>query len=708
MIRQFTYTASPWGASGPGWMVFQQSKGVSNDEVKSLYPSFQYDGVCAENGAGHFTQFVYQPGLDGNGAVLSQTIFTGMRWWGEPRPGDFFAHVMLADDVALAATDFNPFCLYRSPDLQTAFPEALKDKALKIYRHETPYEKPPELPTLTSFAEVGGNDSLRFDAVLKRVSDAAIQKLGMIVSGILHRPEGAPLAFDCTCAGSLDVWTLAFHLCPVELRRHLWLAVGFSESAFKRLPNYSKFVVYGTKRKNAGCDPTTGLYDWGKLPNGKLAFRTLDDVARFKEMLDGCGERIDGSGFDRLVDCWRVLACDEQSVSLIREASAFIKEHEKVAFIVRTTLMDQTYVADVGKQLRREQLRCVARYELGLIEDIQESSLEKLAHDGKTLEAVLDCLGGSAKSQFLGDLYRYAQGHGTLTELAKAYLAVFTQGKCIGNISDTFLQRVWLFARIRKDSSSESLEEHDLTELRKLNDETRGLLAGLADSLARMEYKVGLSKVKNIDSLEGFLSRFTWSAEIEKCERDVVERLKPGFLSMTAADICKMVRLLEDAGMSGAQAIESILQTRQAAEVKRIEDRNAMRLSIQENEWGQKIRSVRIVGWLIGALTMVVLWAGWQGAKHWLKNDDATPPCRGWVWEWGVEQRDSIPTNETQQKTGAVSKVISRVVPCEGMPIGGNETNYVSKTRGDREKVSGNRLENANGEISCHGKKEEK
>lgn len=708
MIRQFTYTASPWGASGPGWMVFQQSKGVSNDEVKSLYPSFQYDGICAENGAVHFIQFVYQQGLNGKGAVLSQTTFTDTRWWGEPRPGDFFAHVLLADEVALAVPDFNPFCLYRSPDLQEAFPDALKDKALKIYRHEIPNEKPPELSALTNFAEIRVNDSLRFDAVLKRVPDAAIQKLGTIVSGLMHRPDGIPLVFDCMCAGALDVWTLAFHLCPVEVRRHLWLAFGFSESALKRLPNFSKFAVYGTKRKNGACDSATGLYEWEKLPQGKLSFQSADDIARFKEMLDACGNHLDVGGFDRLVDCWRIMTGDEQAVSLIKEAAVFIKGHEKLMSVIRAALMDQKYETDDGRQLRREQLRCVARYELGLIEDVPESCMEELARGGKSLESILGCLSESAMSQFLGDLYRYAQGQGTLAELAKVYLAVSAQGKCRVSVSDAFVQRVQLFDRIRKNSNVHNFTERDLSDLRKLRDETGGGLVGLTDALARMEYESGLSNVNDIDSLEGFLARFSRSTAVEKRERDVLERLKPVFPGMTAADICKMVRLLANAGMSESHVLDVILQAKLSAEKKRMVDEVAMRSSAREDEWKRSVRSVRMGGWLFGALAVVVLWTGWHGARWLLMSDGRETPCEEQKQNLGSEPVNAIQTNATLLKLCAEIKEVANAVPCESAISVDGKTNRVVMTGRERKVSQSNGLEKVDGKIRHKVKKEMK
>ena len=156
MIQQFTYTASPWGKSGAGWQVFQQSRNVAADVAKKLHEVYRYEGVKkSANGDAHPIQFAYLPSHTGDGAVLAQSAFTGMRWWGEPRPGDFFAHVLLLDKDAVEKSckvGFNPVRLFMSPKLQSDFPSdnGLKEKALRIFHKETAWEAPPELPELTA------------------------------------------------------------------------------------------------------------------------------------------------------------------------------------------------------------------------------------------------------------------------------------------------------------------------------------------------------------------------------------------------------------------------------------------------------------------------------------------------------------------------------------------------------------------------------
>ncbi|MBQ7176284.1 MAG: hypothetical protein IJS08_02625, partial [Victivallales bacterium] len=225
MMHQFTYTASPWGKTGIGWMVFQQSPGVTSDVTKKLYEIYRYEETRGATGKAAFpVQFAYLPMEKGGGAVLAQTTFIGKRWWGEPRPGDFYAHVFLLDENAVlesAKAGINPVRLFLSPDIQSAFPEGLKKKALDIYNKVIGWEAPPELGDLRKLGDIKDNPQLAFGAALEAIPERAVPQLGPLVCAIMMRTTGKlehPIVFDSGNEYSPLVMSLALDLIPPTWR----------------------------------------------------------------------------------------------------------------------------------------------------------------------------------------------------------------------------------------------------------------------------------------------------------------------------------------------------------------------------------------------------------------------------------------------------------------------------------------------------------
>ena len=50
-IEQFVYTASPWGKSDPGWMVFQKSSGIDDSTIGAISPYYRYERPDGWDGA---------------------------------------------------------------------------------------------------------------------------------------------------------------------------------------------------------------------------------------------------------------------------------------------------------------------------------------------------------------------------------------------------------------------------------------------------------------------------------------------------------------------------------------------------------------------------------------------------------------------------------------------------------------------------------
>ena len=327
MIRQFTYTASPWGKTGAGWMVFQQSRDVPPDAHKALYPIYNYAGESAADGTDHPVQFAYLPSETGNGAVLAQTTFTGTRWF-DPRPGDFFAHVLLLDKDAVgksAAAGFNPIRMFKSCGLQNAFPEALKEKALKIYRNDIAWEPPPELPELQSLSDLPENPQLAFDAALDAIPEHAARQLGALVRAIVRRTTGnsdKPIVFDSGNKFSPLIMVLALDLIPPAWRAQTWFAVHFTESALRRLPGFSSLTFYGTDG-TASSDLDSGIASGVDFAEDPFNYIDRNDVRAFKKQLDLIGADVSLDDYKGLIGCRRITSGKATDLASLRSAMSF-------------------------------------------------------------------------------------------------------------------------------------------------------------------------------------------------------------------------------------------------------------------------------------------------------------------------------------------------------------------------------------------------
>lgn len=378
MIQQFTYTASPWGKSGAGWQIFQQSRNVAADVAKKLHEVYRYEELKKPTGGeAHPIQFVYFPGHSGDGAVLAQSAFTGMRWWGEPRPGDFFAHVLLLDKNAVEKSckvGFNPVRLFMSPKLQSDFPtdNGLKEKALRIFRKETAWEAPPELPELESLSDLPENPQLIFDAALDSIPEHAARQLGAIVRAIVRRTTGhadKPIVFDSGNKFSPFVMALALDLIPPRMRPQTWFAVHFTESALRRLPDFNSLTFYGTDG-TASSEPDSGIASGVDFAEDPFNFIDRNDVRAFKKQLDLLGADSPDSDYYSLINCRRISSGQSTDLVSLRSAMSFAdKFHglkDEIGAGLERSLVTHTHTAAINIPADFHILSAVAWFECGL------------------------------------------------------------------------------------------------------------------------------------------------------------------------------------------------------------------------------------------------------------------------------------------------------------------------------------------------------
>ena len=652
MIDQFTYTATPWGAGGVGWMVFQKTQSVNDNCAKALYQSFKYEVEIdtANEGGTHPVQFVYHAGLNGIGVVMSQTAFVGKRWWGEERPGDFFAHVLLADEKALCSRDFNPICYYQSVDLQTAVPDTLQKKALQIYAHEIPYTSPPPLDQYDAFGDgqikPRCNANFSFEAVLERTGKPTILKIGAIVERLIAHKTGTPaLVFDSSKSVSLDVMALALHLCPVKHRRHLWFATSFGESALKQLPDFRQFAFYGTLRKNTMSDNDTGLFE---QPNAQaLKFQTEDDIRAFKKFLDGCGEGLDASDFDKLVDCWRMLACGPESVDLLRGAGDFIKKYKQIIPYIEEALSRCSgYMTGENKSLLFK-LQCIARYDLKIIASDLYLCFDSMISADATglLIDALKCLSIDAREWLLRDLYEYAKQKKLLVKLANVYLSLQVKPECRsleGINSNPFYERVELFKTLK--NGEREFGQNDIEKVKELYDEVGDSLDGMSKVITEMEYGEELGKLKSsddighikiINNLTTFLSKFNPSRGVsaDQIERDVLGRIQSLFKSMPSKKIHQIICLFDKYGLSGEQVLDAVFKVQQEQSQIILKDK----ISGEKVKWNVELKEIidatKARCWFSGFITAILIGCVIWGARRWIFTDNqhrTTVERSGW------------------------------------------------------------------------------
>lgn len=385
MIQQFTYTASPWGKSGAGWQIFQQSRNVAADVAKKLHEVYRYEGVKkSANGDAHPIQFAYLPSHTGDGAVLAQSAFTGMRWWGEPRPGDFFAHVLLLDKDAVEKSckvGFNPVRLFMSPKLQSDFPSdnGLKEKALRIFRKETAWEAPPELPELQSLSDLPANPQLSFDAALDAIPEHAARQLGALVRAIVRRTTGnsdKPIVFDSGNKFSPFVMVLALDLIPPAWRAQTWFAVHFTESALRRLPGFSSLTFYGTDG-TASSDSDSGIVSGVDFADDPFNFIDRNDVRAFKKQLDLIGANVSTddpkrliNDYKGLIDCRSISSGKSRDLASLRSAMSFAEKFpglkEEIGTGLARSLATYTHSVAINIPADFHVLSAVAWFECGL------------------------------------------------------------------------------------------------------------------------------------------------------------------------------------------------------------------------------------------------------------------------------------------------------------------------------------------------------
>lgn len=539
-IEQFIYTSSPWGKSGSGWMVFQQSSGLVEGTHKAVYPFLNYrvprgfnSDTSDETELASFpVQFVCAKSPDVGARFILQTCYTGNRWW-EGRSGDFWAQTYIVSESAWASLPLktNPIQWLRSPSIGTRYPDEMRELAKAIINREREYEAPPDLPSLDSLDELEPNHDFDFEAILDRMPDGALSKLGGLLAAAVKRGSGAKaFVFDATRSQSLDGMAALLALMPVKSRMESQFSTYFHSDNVREIKADDTFLFYGTVREGESADPDTGIY--GVVPQGGLEFRSRDDVELFKRMVDAGGAELKAEDFDSLVLCWEVASARKKDVASLREAMRFADRFPGLREEVVTGLASSTSDSLVS---------VVAWFEFSLsaYEDSARQVCSDCVRDGSFFAEVLRTLDGDGvRKAFADAVAKDAESSGCVSELAAMWLGCGQDVRALlaRNVTGPFVSIAALADRydtIRRDVAAKSVDPSQaaamLAEVEKAARKLGNDFEGIEDTRNSLRYLVALAGLNDADDLASFAEAIRGLGVDEaKVRADVLARVKPG------------------------------------------------------------------------------------------------------------------------------------------------------------------------------------
>lgn len=643
-FEQFTYTGSPWGATAPGWTIFQSSAGIRPEEASALKPYFQFKDCSGDadfatgevDGRRLPIRLIYANAPMTGRRVMAQSLDAGLRWYDQTRGHDYFAHVftgMEADfDLKGFPVWFNPMALFLSPSIQTEFPMEFREKALQILNGDRPNESPPDLPALDSLSEIEPNESFSDEILFSRLSQKTIENLGRFVSCIVRKNRN-PLIFDATRPESIDCMAAIIRLAPLSLRVKLNFSTWIPENETRTFPGFSAFSFYGTVREGESADPDTGLY--GELPQGELEFRSREDVELFKRMVDAGGAELKAEDFDSLVLCWEVASARKKDVASLREAMRFADRFPGLREEVVTGLASSTSDSLVS---------VVAWFEFSLsaYEDSARQVCSDCVRDGSFFAEVLRTLDSDeARQAFADAVAKDAESSGCVSELAAMWLGCGQDVRALlaRNVTGPFVSIAALADRydaIRRDVAAKSVDPSRAAAMlaevekaaRKLGDD----FEGIEDTRNSLRYLVALVGLKDVDGLASFAESIRGlGVDGAKVRADVLARVKPGDIPVER--LAKLMGAFEVVGIPREDvlrlAVEAAEQRGRDA-AKRKGHHRAREAEMRTNDVDHRSG---IPMWLSAVLAVVALMlglaVGWTfRSLHGIGKTAADKPCQ--------------------------------------------------------------------------------
>lgn len=512
-MKQFTYTATPWGVDAPGWSIFQSTEGLAPAVVRNFRAYYSYENLAGEERSPRKLTFA---GQEGHGqTIVSQGCDCGLRWWDTKRGANYFSHMYLGNaQEALAglAEDFNPMALYGAPCFQEDFPEELKAEAESKDRPALP----PPLPEADGLASLETNPEFGDPALFARAEWCDWGKIGALAEWMHRRVNGEEphaLAYDARKTEGVDAMALALRLLPLQERKRTVFSTWMTATEQGSFPDGGKLVFFGTVQ-DGEADPDTGVY--GQLQAKRLAFRGREDAEAFKRMVDWCGAALGAGDWEGLVACWEVATGRCEGAEKLMSAMAFAERFEGLASEVEEGLAGAFAASGVEKEGERA-VALAAWFELGMgaFGDVAKKICGECGRNREALGDALRALAGAdARTKFLEETHEQAKEAGGLPELAKAWLGLGADARGLvpadarNRAFGTFTARVDRFAGIRgtvKQGMVGAGQAAALLAEVEQAEETLGRdFDGMPETLTALRYQVALEKVGNFKDLAAF------------------------------------------------------------------------------------------------------------------------------------------------------------------------------------------------------------
>lgn len=591
-LEQFTYTGSPWGATAPGWTVFQSSPGVGPKTASSLIPVFEFklpnlgEEADPETIGDHSLpiRFVYcRRSVDG-GRVISQSLDAGPRWYDKTRGRDYFAHVFLekgeGDVFDGTPASFNPMAMLMSPSMQTEFPHEFRERALGILNGDYPNEPTPPMPRLETLSSIEPNPDFSDAALLDKLSPALISKLGAIVAAMMRFAAGtdnAKLVVDGTKSMSLVAMATAVRMLPPGIRRDISFATWLPSNELRAFPDADCLLFTGTHRRNESADPDTGLY--GDLPQDGLLFKSRSDIECFIRMADACGTGFVPNDFNGLVSCWEIATGRKADAISLRNAARFAGRFPDLMGEVEKGLSDRLGGDCANGLPLNLRLACiVAGYELGMNVADSRGWMNDFACDSSLFTNALKTLeGDTPRKKFANDVAEAASASGSSDKLASMWLGCKGEVRSLLHLGeDGAFSRLALLAErydaIRADVAKGVVKPGTADSLLDVVNEAAGRFGddfgGMAETRAALGYASALDGLRGVDDIKSFAEAIRgFRIDEERIRADIFEKVKPDGIPVE-----RLVEAMEAFKQFGIREEDVLRQVIKGAEKRGRED----------------------------------------------------------------------------------------------------------------------------------------